>query len=285
MPTVTPIEATHLDEVGCFLNTNLNIQISAEAWIESLTHHWAESQPNFGMQLRDDSNRLVGVFCAIYSDQVINGRIERFCNPHSWCVLPEHRSAGINLVLRLLKQPGYHFTMFTPNPKVARIFQGLKFRNLDDRLVLIPNVPSLWPRRGTHVLEGDTNRIAQYLDEQSLRDFNAHRSIRWLRFAVFGQAGDLCLAVYKTGRWKRLPCARILHLSNTGAFTRHRKLLQRHLLMDRGLPISRIESRLLAIQPRLAYRAQRTQPKLVLSQSLRDAEIPDLYSELVALDV
>lgn len=285
MTAVTPIEDRHLAEVGRFLNENLNPKISTEAWVQSLSHPWAAAPPNHGVQLRDDAGRLVGVFCAIYSDQDVDGRLERFCNPHSWCVLNEHRNHGINLVLALLKQPGYHFTMYTPNPKVAEIFLGLRFRNLDDGLLYFPNLPSLAPRRGGRIIEHEPDRIAPRLDGQLRRDFDAHKGIPWLRFAAFGRPGDLCLVVYKRDRWKQLPGAGILHVSDPAAFARHCHLLRHHLLTAHGLVVSRVEARFLAAAPSFARRSRRTQPKLVLSRTLADGQFRDLYSELVALDV
>lgn len=283
MSAVQPIEEHHLGEVGQFLHENLNRRIAADGWVASLTHRWAASQPNFGMQLRD-GERLVGVFCAIYSDQLIDGRTEKFCNPHSWCVLSDYRTTSIGLVLQLLRQPGYHFTMFTPNPKVAKIFLGLRFRNLDDRLAYLPNLPWPWPRGG-RFLEPDPQRIPRHIDGVVLKEFHEHRGISWLNFAVFGRPGDVCLAIYKADRWKRLPCARILYLSDPGAMSRHGHVLRHHLLMDRGLMVTRIEGRFLSKIPRLCWRTRRMQPKLVLSRTLDDSRVRDIYSELVALDV
>lgn len=281
----TPIAAGDLAEVGRFLNENLNPKISAEDWVASLSHHWADSQPNHGMQLRDDG-RLVGVFCAIYSDQWIDGRLERFCNPHSWCVLNEYRKQSISLILPLLRQQGYHFTMYTPNPKVAEIFRGLKFRDLDDGLFYFPNLPSLLPRRGDDFIESGLDAIAGRLSGPLLRDFELHRNIRWLQFVAFGHPGDPCLVIYKRDVVKQLPCARIIHVSRPDALLhRHGALLRHHLLMAHGLPISRIEARFVAGAPSFTIRRRRHQPKLVLTATLQDGQMRDAYSELAALDV
>ena len=227
----------------------------------------------------------MGVLCAIYSDQLIDGRMEKFCNPHSWCVLDDYRNSGISLVLQLLKQRGYHFTMFTANARVTEIFLGLRFRRLDDRMSFAPNLPAPWSRGGDRFLESNPERIAACLDGPLLKDFDAHRDISWLNFAAFGQKGDVCLVVYKRRRWRRLPCAWILHVSDTGAMARHGDLLRHHLLVDRGLPVSAIEDRFLANQPALRLRTRRRRPKLVFSRTLSDSRVRDLYSELVALDL
>lgn len=281
---VQAITENDLDEVGQFLHTHLSQRIAPKAWSDSLRHRWAASQPNAGMQLFTDDGRRVGVLCAVYSDQLIDGKVERFCNPHSWCVLDDFRHASINLVLAVLRQRGYHFTMFTPNPKVAQVFMGLRFRLLDDGLFYFPNLPRPWPSAAGSLVEAHPDRIAGLLDGPARAEYEAHRTIPWLNFVAFGQPGDACLAIYKRGRWKKMPCALLSHLSDPAALQRHGHLLRAHLL-GRGLLVSRIESRFTAGPPPLAYRTRRTQPKLVLSRTLDDSKIRDVYSELMALDI
>jgi hypothetical protein len=280
---VLPIGEEDLDDVGRFLHAHLSSRIAAQAWSDALRHRWAADAPNHGMQLFADDGRRVGVLCAIYSDQQIDGRLERFCNPHSWCVLDEHRHAGIKLVLALLAQRGYHFTMFTPNPKVAQVFVGLRFRALDERLLYFPNLPAL-PAAGGSFVEARSTHIAACLGGAAAQEFAAHREIPWLNFVAFGRPDDACLAIYKRGRWKKMPCAMLAHLSDAAAARRHGHLLRSHLL-GRGFLVSRIEARFVAEAPPLSYRTRRTQPKLVSTRTLDDTRIRDVYSELMALDI
>lgn len=283
-PRVTPIGRDDLDEVARFLHGNLNRRFSPEVWKAALLHPWCASPPNFGMQLRDGGT-LVGALCAIYSDQHIAGATERFCNPHSWCVLTPYRQHGIGLILNVLKQGGYHFTMLTPNSKVAEIFRHLRFRDLAAGIVTFPNIPGLRAFARASIIESDADAIAALLTGATRRDFILHREIPWLRFIVFGAPDTLCLVVYKHSVWKRLPCARLIHISDPRSFDEYRGLMQRHLLMREALLVSQVEERFLKRTPRLAWRTRRTQAKLYLSQSLEDAQIRDLYSELAALDV
>jgi hypothetical protein len=278
--SVTPIQQEHLEEVGQFLHENLNRKISAAAWVSSITHPWSELRPNYGMQLRDGA-KLVGVFLAIYSDQTIDGKPEKVCNPHSWCVLESHRNHGIGLVLALVKQRGYHFTMLTPNPKVAEIFRQLGFKDLGREIAVFPNVPL--PASG--VQESRADAIPALLSPAVRRDYELHRAIPWLRFLAFGKPQDVCLVAYKVGRWKRLPSARVIHVSDRGAFARHLSLLRNHFLLAHGLVTTSIETRFIESAPRFAHRLQRTQAKLFRSSTLRDQQITDLYSELASLDI
>ena len=281
---ISAIQENHLPQVGKFLHDNLNSRFSTERWISSLTHGWAQSSPNYGMQLLDGDS-LVGVFCAIYSDQVIDGRLERFCNPHSWCVLETHRGHGIGLVLHLVKQTGYHFTMFTPNPKVAEVFLGLKFKNLDDRQYRCVNTPSVAALRAGSFAESRRDHIAEHLRGQDLLDFAAHRDIPWLNFVVFGDGADVCWVIYKRARWKRLPAAWVMYVSDALVFSRLDGLLRSHLLLKHGLLTIKVEARWLISAPALAWNETRTQPKLFLSKTLGPGQIRDVYSELMSLDV
>jgi len=278
---VTPIAEADLPAVGRFLNEHLNGRIHADEWVRALKHPWCASRPNYGFQAHD-GDRLVGAFCAIYSDQVIENRVEKFCNPHSWYMLDDYRGESVALPLHIIRQRGYNFTMLTPNAKVAEIFLHLGFRNLDDEVLLFPNLPLLRSFGRSRVLRSRTDDISEVLPANARRDFEAHREIPWLRFVAFGADRDVCLVVYKPDRWKRMPCCRIIDISDPAAFHRHFPLLTRHLIGN-GLLVSRVERRFLATRPPLAHSQGRKQPKLFLSEHLKDSQIRDLYSELVAL--
>ena len=281
-PPAVRVQLTHeadLDEVGQFLHERLGRRFSKQAWIDSLQQRWAHVSSNLGAHLRSEG-RVVGVLCAIYSEQVIAGNTEKVCNPHSWVVDEPYRNHSIGLLLALLRQRGWHFTMFTPNPKVAQVFAGLRFRVMDDTLFYLPNLPA--PRGGVVT---EPVAIKALLEGAALRDYEAHAHLPWLHFAAFGPKGDACLVVYKLTRWKRMPCAQLLHVSDAGAMQRHGHRLRSHLLMKHRATFTRVEGRLLAEAPRLAIRSVRLMPKMVLSQTLQDNQVTDLYSELVALDL
>lgn len=281
--TIKPILAEDIDAVGRFLHENLNRRISAQAWSDSLRQPWLTPPPNHGMQLFSPEGERVGVLLALYSEQVIDGRTERFCNPHSWCVLDKYRHASLGLVLAVLNQRDYQFTMFTPNPKVTQVFLGLRFKPLDNGLLYFPNLGRPW-RAGGEFAESDPTRIAARLGDAALAEYQAHRHLPWLRFVAFGRDGEAVLAIYKTGRWKKMPCAMIGHFSDPALAAKHGHLLRAHLLAH-GLLVSRIEARFLPATPPLALRTVRTQPKLARVRGLADGQVRDVYSELMALDI
>jgi hypothetical protein len=186
----------------------------------------------------------------------------------------------------VLRQRDYHFTMFTPNPKVAQVFMGLRFKLLDDGLVYFANLPRPWVNPRDSFAEGRPEHIAARLSGGALAEFEAHRQIPWLRFVAFGQGADACLAIYKRGRWKKMSCTLLAHLSDPTAMQRHGYLLRGHLLAQ-GMLVTRVETRFLpaGYAPTLAYHSKRLQPKLASTRTLSDAQVRDVYSELMALDI
>ena len=139
---VAPINDADVPAVADFLHANLNGRVSADHWAEALDVPWEVERPNAGFMLLDEGD-VVGVQLAFYSERLIEGRRERFCNLGAWCVLPDYRFHGLRLLKSALDQEGYHFTDLSPSGNVVDINSRLDFRFLDTSTVLVPNLP--WP--------------------------------------------------------------------------------------------------------------------------------------------
>jgi hypothetical protein len=233
------------------------------------------------MKLLHDG-RLVGVFLAIYSDQYLNGLTEQFCNPHSSSVLPEFGRDARTLAAALVRQPGYHFSMLTPNRSVEAVFRYLRFKELDSRVAIFPMLLS--PTRMQVVDQPD--EISGLLSGSDLVDYDKHASLAWLRHILVTERGVArCLVTYKLRKWKRMACADMIGISDAAQFDRCLPAIRNYLLLRRRTFWGRLEERFIARPPPLSYRTFRVQPKLFLSRSLGDSDIRDLYTELVALDL
>lgn len=188
------------------------------------------------------------------------------------------------LVLALVKQPGYEFVMLTPNPDVAKIFTFLKFRPVDRRLAILPCVP--WPLvsfSGAQV--ASRQGVVRLLGEESRTVYEDHAHLPWLEHVAVGRPGASCYIVFKRTRIKRLPVARVLHVSNPELFRRYWGVLRRVLLTRHGLMGVVLEKRWVGQVPWPALIRLNGQPKLLHGTLIDDAVIDDLYSELVALDL
>lgn len=282
-PTLEPIQDQDLLAFCTFLHEHLNPGIRPTDWMKAFLQEWGTPRPNNGFMLREDG-KIVGGIGAIYSRQIIRGRAELLCNITSWCVLETYRSQSMRLALALTRQPGYHFTNFTPTTVVAGSLKFLKFKPMDDTRTVWPNLPVPF-NAGVRIIRDEDDAIARHLSGEAARIFQDHRQFRRLTHLLVGTSGAFCHVVYKRGVLKKLPCAEVIHLSDPDLFLRHHRQLSHFWLTRQGLVTTRVESRFLRGRPPLSREVGGYIPKMYHSDTLDEADISNLYSELVALDL
>lgn len=281
-PTIEPITRQTLPEFARFLAEHMPATRSAQAWEQGLQAPWPSPVDNLGFALRADG-QLVGGIGAYYGERTIRGSTLRTCNITSWCVLDAHRQQSMRLGMSLIGQGGLHFTNFSPTKVVGATLQFLKFKELDGRTAVMPNLP--WPGlSGARVLTAPEH-IEAVLEGEALRAYRDHAGLPWLRHVVIGRPGAWCHVIYKRRVYKGLPSAQLLHVGDRSVLAAHFRRLLAHLLM-RGFASTQVELRLLGAAPPQPY-AVRTgfTPKLFLSSELREPDIDYLYSETLALDL
>src|ERR1043166_807240 len=100
LPTIPPIREEDLPGFCGFLSEHLRRYRSPEEWAKAFRQNWCPGKPNNGFLLRADG-RIVGGIGAIYAQRRVRGRLERFCNITSWCVLDEFRPQSMRLAMAL----------------------------------------------------------------------------------------------------------------------------------------------------------------------------------------
>jgi hypothetical protein len=276
---VTPITDADLAAVADFLHANHNDRVN---WALSCSAvPWKVQAPNNGFMLRD-GHRVVGTLLALYSERLVAGRVERFCNIGSWCVLPDFRSRSISLLNALLAQEGYHFTVLSPDEGTQEILAWLKFRCLDTTAALVPNLP--WPTLpGTTRISADPDVIERTLAGTELDLYHDHARAPAAHHLVLIRGQDSCYVMYRESRYKGAPVlAIILHISNPDLFHRALRPLTRRLLVRHGLVATLAELRIFEHKPHLSFKLNR-RSKMYLSDSLEPGQIDYLYSELVCV--
>jgi len=275
---LAPITDADVAAVAAFLDANLSDQVPWDRAISSA--QWKAEAPNHGFMLRD-GQRVVGTQLAFYSERLIAGRVERFCNLSSWCVLPEFRFHSLRVHKAVLAQDGYHITSFTPRENVVPIHVQFKFRFLDPSAVLIPNLP--WPSRpGRTRISADPDVIESTLAGTELELYRDHAQALAARHMVLIRGQDSCYVMYREMRHKGVPFAAILHVSSPELFHRAMLPLTRHLLIRHRLLATLAELRCIGRRPPLSFRTA-SWPKMYRSDSLEPDQIDDLYSELVCV--
>lgn len=280
--TVVPITDTDLAAVCQFYHTHLNTKIPVAAWIKAFSHNWCENRPNHGFMLVDGKT-IVGAFGAIYSDQWINGRMERFCNHTSWVVENGYQAWSMELLHALLEQESFHVTSFTPNPDVAEICCYLGFSLLDKQIEVFFNIPKIYT---SNQVSEDPALMEAILEPAVFRDYINHRQLPWLGHCVLGDSGRSCLVVYKKKIWKKLPCAVLLHCSDPEVFAWHHQTLGSFLLFHHGMATMHIRTCWLPPQLKTGnLTIQESQPRLAISRGIDPSYFSFLYTEVTALDL
>lgn len=284
LPTLEPIRDEDLPEFCRFLRENLSRARSAEEWAKAFAQDWCPSKPNNGFLIRHQG-RIVGGIGAIYAERPVRGRLERFCNITSWCVLDAFRAQSMRLAMAVAAQPGFHFTDLTPTEVVSKTLQFLKFKPMNERHAIWPNLP--WPlvRLGGIRVLSDPAQIGRLLAPDDAKAYRDHRHLPWLRHLAVGLTDAWCYVVWKRTRLKGITGAIIIALSDAELFLRYRMTLGSYLLVHHGLLYTRVESRLLPRLPTLCIELSGYRSKVFRSDTLTAADMSNLYSELVALDL
>jgi hypothetical protein len=280
-PAIAPILDPDLPEFCAFLHTHLNRAIQPDEWARTFTQPWGQEKPNNGFMLRDPDGALLGGIGAVYARRTIRDRRERFCNITSWCVLEPYRSHSLGLAMALLSQDGFHFTDLTPTPVVAGTLAFLKFKAMDGRETVTPNMP--WWTPGVDVIS-DLDAIARVLPPEHAAVFEDHRHVEWFRHVVVGKPQAYCHVAYKPGILKHMPSAVIVHVSDYELFLRYQPRLGAYFLRH-GMVTARIESRFLPRRPVLSAQVSGYHNKMFRSETLGEADVTNFYSELAGLNI
>ncbi len=275
---LAPITDADVRAVADLLHANLNDQVP---WARTCLVPWKMDAPNHGFLLRD-GQLVVGACVAFYSERLVAGRLERFCNVGAWYVQPAYRFHSIRLLTALLAQEGYHFTGLSANETVLNIFARLKFRSLDVSAALIPNLP--WPTvPGRTRISADPEVIERTLAGTELELYRDHAQALAVHHHVLLSGQESCYIMYREFRHRDRPLyAVLLHVSNPDLFHRAMLPLTRHLLIRHRLVATLGELRIIGHQPRLSFKLN-AWPKMYRSASLEPRQIDYLYSELVCV--
>jgi hypothetical protein len=280
LPKIEAVDGNALPEFADFLHANLNGERSPAQWEQALRVDWGGERPNFGFIMREQ-DRIVGGIGAIYASRPVRGRIERFCNITSWCVLESHRKQSMRLAMAVVAQPGYHFTDFSPTATVGGVLRFLKFRPLDERQTVILNLPAPLARG---MVVSQPAAIERHLGGGQLTIYRDHAGFPWLRHLLLGDGAHWCHVIYKRRSFKGLPSAHVLYASDRYLLARYVRALCSHLLAN-GMLSTHVENRQIGRAGWPSRVRSGFNAKLFLSDTLGAEDIDYLYSETMAMNL
>lgn len=275
---LAPITDADVADVAEFLHVHHNSRVPWRLAFSAVP--WSVQAPNHGFLLRD-AGRVVGTLLALYSERLVAGRTERFCNLGSWCVLPDYRSSSLSLLDALLAQEEFHFTVLSPNEGSQEILAWLKFRPMNSSAVVVPHVPLPTPGR-TLVVDYPPS-IEKLLAPADLVLYRDHVRASAARHLVIVREARSCYVMYRESRHTSgARLAVLLRVSDPDVFHQALIPLTRHLLLRHGLVATIADLPLITRKPRLAITVQR-RPRMYRSATLSPEQIDELYSELVCV--
>ena len=281
--TLKPITGDDVARTALFLHSHMNSKFSAQEWERGLRASWYENAPNHGFMLEFDGE-VVGVVCALYSEQEIDGEPRLICNPHTCCVLEPYRAKSVSLILSVIRQPDMHYSMYSPNRDGEEIFAYLGFKPMGREALAILNLPT--PQLpGKVEVSFELNSALDRLSVADRKCVQDHRDFPWLRFIFYASGSKHGFLIYKPCRYKRLPCAELLYVSDKSLFARCWPAIRTRLLLRQGVFTTKAELRLLQQRPGFSFSTAHASAKFFLSDSLPAEAFNYTYSELVALNL
>lgn len=278
-PAVEPVFPSDFGRVVGLLG-QLDPTRSPDRWRPIFDFGWRRPDEPVGLMVRS-GDRVVGYMGTILSEQIVEGRPERFCNVTSWVAGDSERGVGALLGLALARFQGYTVTSFTPNRLTRPILARLGLRVLDEHwTVLCPTWPTRRAARCRVVTEQEG---AALLDPEDARILDDHRP--YARHVVATGDDGACLVVYTLRRRWRLRTARLHYLSNRKAFPGYWPAIRRSLVARHRAWLAEADSRLLSgLHLSGAVRKRMGMPRLFRS-ALQPEQVTDLYSEVILLGV
>jgi hypothetical protein len=274
------------DFAGVFrLLQRLDPRRTAEQWRPIFDFPWRRDDEPVGYAVYD-SAEAVGYIGTILSEMAVDGRVERFCNITSWVTLDAHRGAGALLVLPLRQLRDHTVTSMTSNPEAARVLDRLGFEVLDaEWTILRPAIGLRSLERATSVrILTNPLEIEPLLSPPDARILADHRHRAFHLLAV--AENGYCYLVYSMRTRMCIRTAHFQHVSDPQLFRRFWSRIHQSLLVHRGALLGEADSRLLSgVDIPGSFRKRMGDPRLFKSNRLRAEQVPNLYSELILLDL
>ena len=248
---LSPIGDGQVDQVAEFLHRELNPRVAAEAWAKGIGVQWVPDAPNHGFMLIEDGKSSGQTL--LFTPNVRSTGDASASAILELCVSADSRRAhAIRLVRAILRQPGYHFTDFSPSGNVIELNRRLGFHSLDNSTALQINWPVL-PRSSVSIIT-DEVEIEHRLSGRDLQIFRDHRGSAAAHHLLVTSGPELCYVIGRRDRRKRLPVfLSVLYVSNAELFRRSTRHVAHHFLVHTGALATLLETRITGHPPQARY--------------------------------
>lgn len=261
-----------------------NYHLSKEDWRQLFVDHWKRGEDYIGYVL-EDRKHIVGFLGLIFSNRVINGQKEKFCNLTSWVVEEKFRNQSIFLLLPVLKLENYTLTIHTSSKETYAVARKLGFVDLESHFRVIlpfPSIKTLFSSCQVNVNGKNLNKILEW---DSLEVYKDHLKFKCFHVYIRSSIGNCYLVGARVFR-KSLPFAQIYHISDSKVFAKFSSYIASVVSLKIKTIAVLVDERFLdgnVIWQ--SYSCSLSNPRVYKSNSLERSNIDLLYSELPVLNI
>jgi hypothetical protein len=273
------------DEIYRELLLLLDPRKPVEEFRRIFEYPWRTDEDYVGFALFD-GRQVAGFIGLIFSELVVENRPERFCNVTSLIAKKTHGAEAALLLFPLRTLREYTITNLTCNHTAYRLFSRLGFSVLDERrTILYPSRASFSSGRAAEwTVVHEAEEIRPHLGPEHQRILDHH--IPYAEHLLVRRGERYCYIVLTLGRYRLFPSARIHFVSDQAVLAESWPTVQRSLWRRHRAVLAQCDSRLLrgVVLPGSRPTAMSI-PRLYRSDRLRPEQIPNLYSELILLNL
>lgn len=265
----------------CELNSS---RLTKDDWMQLFVDHWNHQQDYFGYVLIDN-NIAVGFLGLLFSERLINNKIEKFCNMSSWIIKEQYRSESISLLFPVLGMKGLTTTVFTPSTITYSVLKSFGFQDISSNRKLIPAVSLGSFLNKKCSVAFDKEMITQGLTEGDLKIYSGHLKFNCIHLLIKSQEGN-CYIVLKKCKEKKLPFAEVHYLSNLDIFLKYIAKASVKICLSLKIFGLIVEERYLKGNHfKYSVTVKSYRQAIYKSPSLEKSDIDTLYSELFIFDL
>ncbi len=281
-------EATEgmFEQIYPLLQQFANARSTRAQWQALFKHSWDAPRAYRGFVLLDD-DRVVGFQGATFSERLIDGQRETFCNLNTWITLPEYRQHSLLLTERAVAIENCTLTVLTPMPRFEKLHRLLGFQTLETHTRAMYPFPSFRGFASFCRYRSTTNpeQIARRLDGEDLKVFQHHRPHHCGHLLIYNKE-EYCYIVFTRMKGRRFWFVNVQSISNKALFLRDLDRIRVRLALAARAPLIMLDSRLVGdVEIPWSWLAALRTPRLYRSPRLEPSQIDNLYTEMVLLDI
>ncbi len=285
MMEIRSVTPDMFDEIYSLLG-EFKIQFSQEEWKQIFFYPWQRSENHVGYALYENSS-LIGYMGLIFSNRLLHGKIQKFCNITSWIIKPGYRHTSIAFITKL-KELGKNYTLtnMTPSPSVGSILKEIGFKPLESNISIFSLSPNFLPffkpsLSHTASRPDEFKNILNPADFQIYQDHALSTCHHLLTYSPF----QYCYLIFKRHTQKGVPFNFILYLSDPNLFQKNQNQILWKMFKKTRSPLGIIDHRFLKRPFPFGIKYPLPSCRLFLSQHLKAHDIDNLYSEIALLPI